>query len=382
MEFLDYSVLKFIWWLLLGVLLIGFAIMDGQDMGAGSLLPFVGRNDNERRVIINSIAPHWDGNQVWFLTGGGAIFAAWPYAYATAFSGFYWAMMAVLWAMFFRPVGFDYRSKINNARWRTTWDWLLFVGSFVPPLIFGVAFGNLLLGVPFHFDDDLRSFYTGSFWALLNPFSLLCGVVSAAMITFHGAIYLALRTDEQVRQRALRASTIALIVVVIAFSLAGIWVNMGINGYSMVEGSYLPGASPDPLNKQVVSATGAWMNNYQQYPLLLVIPVLAYVGFIVAWLLAKGGKNFVAFWFSALGLGSVISTAGVSMFPFIMPSSTDLRSSLTVWDASSSEFTLKIMLVVALIFVPLMLCYTSWCYRVMRGKVTTDMIRKNDHSLY
>ena len=160
MEFLDYSVLKFIWWLLLGVLLIGFAIMDGQDMGAGSLLPFVGRNDNERRVIINSIAPHWDGNQVWFLTGGGAIFAAWPYAYATAFSGFYWAMMAVLWAMFFRPVGFDYRSKINNARWRTTWDWLLFVGSFVPPLIFGVAFGNLLLGVPFHFDDDLRSFYT------------------------------------------------------------------------------------------------------------------------------------------------------------------------------------------------------------------------------
>ncbi|AHN28036.1 Cytochrome d ubiquinol oxidase subunit II [Snodgrassella alvi wkB2] len=382
MEFLDYSVLKFIWWLLLGVLLIGFAIMDGQDMGAGCLLPFVGRNDNERRVIINSIAPHWDGNQVWFLTGGGAIFAAWPYAYATAFSGFYWAMMAVLWAMFFRPVGFDYRSKINNARWRTTWDWLLFVGSFVPPLIFGVAFGNLLLGVPFHFDDDLRSFYTGSFWALLNPFSLLCGVVSAAMITFHGAIYLALRTDEQVRQRALRASTIALIVVVIAFSLAGIWVNMGINGYSMVEGSYLPGASPDPLNKQVVSATGAWMNNYQQYPLLLVIPVLAYVGFIVAWLLAKGGKNFVAFWFSALGLGGVISTAGVSMFPFIMPSNTDLRSSLTVWDASSSEFTLKVMLVVALIFVPLMLCYTSWCYRVMRGKVTTDMIRKNDHSLY
>jgi cytochrome bd ubiquinol oxidase subunit II len=382
MEFLDYPVLKFVWWLLLGVLLIGFAIMDGQDMGVGALLPFVGKNDNERRVIINTVGPHWDGNQVWFITGGGAIFAAWPYAYATAFSGFYWAMMAVLWALFFRPVGFDYRSKINNSLWRSTWDWLLFVGSFVPPLIFGVAFGNLLLGVPFHFDDDLRSFYTGTFWALLNPFSLLCGVVSAAMIIFHGAIYLALRTEDVVRERALRASTIALIVVVITFSLAGIWIDLGIKGYSLVAGSYLPAAAPDPLHKQVVTAAGAWMHNFQQYPLLLLIPVLAYVGFILAWLLAKNGKNFIAFWSSALGLAGVIGTAGVAMFPFIMPSSTELRSSLTVWDASSSEFTLTVMLVAAIIFVPIVLFYTSWCYRVMRGKVTSEMIRKNDHSAY
>lgn len=382
MEFLDYPVLKFIWWLLLGVLLIGFAIMDGQDMGVGALLPFVGRNDNERRVIINTVGPHWDGNQVWFITGGGAIFAAWPYAYATAFSGFYWAMMAVLWALFFRPVGFDYRSKINNPLWRSSWDWLLFVGSFVPPLIFGVAFGNLLLGVPFHFDDDLRSFYTGSFWGLLNPFSLLCGVVSAAMIIFHGAIYLALRTEDVVKKRALHASTIALIVVVVTFSLAGLWINLGIKGYSMVAGSYLPAAAPDPLHKQVVTATGAWMQNYQQYPLLLVIPVLAYLGFILAWLLAKNGKAFAAFWSSALGLAGVIATAGVAMFPFIMPSNTDLRSSLTVWDASSSEFTLKVMLVAAVIFVPIVLFYTSWCYRVMRGKVTSEHIRRNDHSAY
>jgi hypothetical protein len=149
----DYPTFKIIWWLLVGVLLVGFAIMDGHDMGVGTLLPFVGRNDEERRVVINTVGPHWDGNQVWFITGGGAIFAAWPIVYATAFSGFYWAMLAVLWALFFRPVGFDYRSKIHNATWRSTWDWGLFIGVAVPPLIFGVAFGNLLQGVPFHFDD-------------------------------------------------------------------------------------------------------------------------------------------------------------------------------------------------------------------------------------
>lgn len=382
MEFFDYSVLKFIWWLLLGVLLIGFAIMDGQDMGVGCLLPFVGKNDQERRVLINSVAPHWDGNQVWFITGGGAIFAAWPYVYATAFSGFYWAMMAVLWALFFRPVGFDYRSKINNATWRTSWDWGLFIGSFVPPLIFGVAFGNLLLGVPFHFTEDLRSFYTGSFWGLLNPFSLLCGVVSVSMIIFHGAIYLALRSEKMIKQRAKKASTIALIVLLITFTLAGIWIKSGINGYSMVAGSYLPNASPDPLNKQVTVAVGAWLNNYMQHPILFIIPILAYLGFILAWLLAKADKLFTAFWCSALGLAGVIGTAGVAMFPFLMPSNSDLRSSLTVWDASSSETTLTIMLVVAIIFVPIVLLYTSWCYKVMRGKITTDMIKKNNHSLY
>ena len=196
----DYETLKIIWWLLVGVLLVGFAVMDGHDMGVGTLLPFLGRTDVERRVIINTVGPHWDGNQVWFITGGGAIFAAWPLVYATAFSGFYWAMLAVLWALFFRPVGFDYRSKINDARWRSTWDWGLFVGGAVPPLIFGVAFGNLLQGVPFHFDENLVSYYTGSFWALLNPFALLCGVVSTAMITFHGAIYLAHRTESDIQR--------------------------------------------------------------------------------------------------------------------------------------------------------------------------------------
>ena len=185
----DYETLKIIWWLLVGVLLVGFAIMDGHDMGVGTLLPFVGRSDLERRVVINTVGPHWDGNQVWFITGGGAIFAAWPLVYATAFSGFYWAMLLVLWALFFRPVGFDYRSKIHNSTWRSVWDWGMFIGGFVPPVIFGVAFGNLLQGVPFQFDAYLVSTYTGSFWQLLNPFALLAGVNPRQVADWYLAVY-------------------------------------------------------------------------------------------------------------------------------------------------------------------------------------------------
>src|SRR5512135_1823013 len=240
---LDYETLKLIWWLLVGALLLGFAIMDGHDMGVGTLLPFAGKNDVERRILINTVGPHWDGNQVWFITAGGAIFAAWPLVYATAFSGFYWAMLAVLWALFFRPVGFDYRSKIESPAWRNTWDWGLFVGGFVPPLIFGVAFGNLLQGVPFHFDDSLRSYYTGSFWQLLNPFALLAGIVSSSMITFHGANYLMLRTEGDVYRRARLASTLFGLLTVATFLAAGLWVESGMNGYVITAGAD-PGALP------------------------------------------------------------------------------------------------------------------------------------------
>ncbi|HUX25214.1 MAG TPA: cytochrome d ubiquinol oxidase subunit II, partial [Burkholderiales bacterium] len=226
----DYLTLKLIWWLLVGVLLIGFAIMDGHDMGVGTLLPFLGKDDTERRIMINTVAPHWDGNQVWFITAGGAIFAAWPVVYATAFSGLYWALLLVLFALFFRPVGFDYRSKVEDARWRSAWDYGLFAGSAVPALVFGVAFGNLFQGVPFHFDDSMRSFYTGSFWALLNPMALLFGVVSLALLTLQGATFLAHRTEGPLQERALKASRLFAIVLLVAFCAAGFWVSR-IDGY-------------------------------------------------------------------------------------------------------------------------------------------------------
>ena len=378
---LDYATLKVIWWLLVGVLLIGFAIMDGHDMGVGTLLPFVGKTDEERRVVINTVGPHWDGNQVWFITGGGAIFAAWPLVYATAFSGFYWAMLAVLWALFFRPVGFDYRSKIDNAVWRKTWDWGLFIGGAVPPLIFGVAFGNLLQGVPFHFDNNLASYYTGTFWALLNPFALLCGLLSTAMIIFHGAVYLSLRTEGQIGGRSRNAAYIFGALLIVLFSAAGIWLWKTVPGY-VIETAVLPNALPNPLGKSVIRETGAWLNNYQRYPLSMMLPLLVYVTVPLTMLLVSRAKSLLAFTTSSVAIIGVIGTAGASMFPFIMPSSSDFGSSLTVWDSVSSNLTLTIMLVATLIFMPIIIVYTSWAYKVMAGKVTLAYIRENDHSAY
>jgi len=377
----DYATLKVIWWLLVGVLLVGFAIMDGHDMGVGTLLPFVGKTDEERRVVINTVGPHWDGNQVWFITGGGAIFAAWPLVYATAFSGFYWAMLAVLWALFFRPVGFDYRSKIDNPVWRKTWDWGLFIGGAVPPLIFGVAFGNLLQGVPFHFDNHLASYYTGTFWALLNPFALLCGLVSTAMITFHGAVYLSLRTEGQIGARSRNVAYIFGALLIVLFSAAGIWLWKAVPGY-VIETAVLPNALPNPLGKSVIRETGAWLNNYQRYPLSMMLPLLVYVTVPLTMLLVSRAKSLLAFTTSSVAIIGVIGTAGASMFPFIMPSSSDFGSSLTVWDSVSSNLTLTIMLVATLIFMPIIIVYTSWAYKVMAGKVTLAYIRENDHSAY
>ncbi len=377
---LDYPTLKIIWWLLVGVLLVGFAIMDGHDMGVGTLLPFVGQNDVERRVVINTVGPHWEGNQVWFITGGGAIFAAWPLVYATAFSGFYWAMMAVLWALFFRPVGFDYRSKIHNATWRSTWDWCLFVGSAVPPLIFGVAFGNLLQGVPFQFDGYMVSTYSGTFWQLLNPFALLAGVVSSAMITMHGGTYLAHRTEGVIQARAVKGAVGAAIVMVVAFVAAGVWLQV-IEGYritSVID----PATLSDPMNKTVVREAGAWMANYGRQPLLWLLPALGVGCGLLAAGLLLARRTLTAFVASALALVGVIGTAGASMFPFIMPSSSLPAASLTVWDSVSSHLTLGIMFWATIIFMPLIVVYTSWAYRVMRGKVTAAQIQENEHVAY
>jgi cytochrome d ubiquinol oxidase subunit II len=377
----DYETLKIIWWLFVGVLLIGFAITDGFDLGVGTLLPFVGKNDKERRVIINSIGPTWDGNQVWFITAGGAVFAAWPLVYAAAFSGFYVALLLVLFALFFRPVGFDYRSKLDDPRWRSAWDWGLFAGGSVPALVFGVAFGNLLLGVPFHYDDSLRPTYTGSFFALLNPFALLTGIVSLSMLIMHGAIYLQLKTEAGIQQRAQKAALLFGILTLVTFSLAGIWIASGLTGYIVTD---LPptNATTNVLAKVVEQQPSAWLNNYAAYPWMTLAPVIAYLGIAVAIILSRAGKAGTAFVMSSLGLAGIILTAGFSMFPFIMPSSSDFKSSLTIWDATSSHLTLTLMFWAVLIFLPIVLAYTAWVYRVMRGKVTEQHIDDNQHTMY
>jgi cytochrome d ubiquinol oxidase subunit II len=378
---LDYETLKVIWWFFVGVLLIGFALTDGFDLGVGTLLPFLGRSDEERRIIINSIGPTWDGNQVWFITAGGAIFAAWPVVYAAAFSGFYVALLLVLFALFFRPVGFEYRSKLPDRRWRAAWDWGLFAGGMVPALVFGVAFGNLLQGVPFQFDDTLRPSYTGSFFGLLNPFALLCGVVSLAMLVMHGAIFLQIRTDGVVYQRAKLAARYAALVFMAAFALAGVWLALGIDGYRIVNMPE-PGAVPNILAKVVETAPGAWLANYSAYPWMTLAPVLGFIGVLATLVLSARDRPGTAFVTSGLTLAGVILTAGFSMFPFVMPSSLAPNSSLTAWDATSSHLTLTWMFFATVLFLPIILAYTGWVYRVMRGKVTAARIREQTHSAY
>jgi len=377
---LDYPTLKIIWWLLIGVLLVGFAVMDGHDMGVATLLPFAGRGDVERRVVINTVGPHWDGNQVWFITGGGAIFAAWPLVYATAFSGLYWAMLVVLWALFLRPVGFDYRSKIDHPAWRSAWDWGLFVGGVVPPLVFGVAFGNLLLGVPFGFDERMLSTYTGSFWQLFSPFALVCGLVSSAMITFHGAVYLSHRTEGVIQRRANFAAALAGVAFLALFTVAGVWVAF-IEGYVITSGADPAGMS-NPMAKTVARETGAWLANYGAAPLTILLPLLAYAGTLGALWLLKSKRTGAAFVASAAALAGVIGTAGASMFPFVLPSSSMPQASLTVWDGVSSQLTLTIMFWATLVFMPIIVIYTSWAYKVMSGKVTAEFIRGHDHATY
>jgi cytochrome d ubiquinol oxidase subunit II len=378
---MDYEFLRFIWWLLIGVLLIGFAVTDGFDMGVGALLKVVGKTDNERRVMINAVAPHWDGNQVWLITAGGALFAAWPPVYATSFSGFYLAMILTLVALYFRPIGFDYRSKLDSPRWRSNWDWALTFGSAVPPIIFGVAFGNLLIGVPFHFDELLRVIYTGSFLALLNPFALLVGVLSLLMFVSQGAAYLQMKTEGDVLKRSQTIGVISGLGAAVLFVLAGVWLSAGIDGYvltSVIDHNAINNA----VSKTVEVKAGAWLQNYADTPILWVFPILGVAAFALAGLFSKIGKGAFAFLLSSLGQAGVILTCGISMFPFVMPSSSNPSHSLTMWDATSSELTLKIMFIVACIFVPIVLGYTIWSYAKMFGRLNEKTIQDNTHSLY
>ena len=374
----DYEILRLIWWTLMGVLLIGFAVTDGFDLGVATLLPFVARSDAERRMVINSVGPTWEGNQVWFITGGGAIFAAWPFVYAVSFSGFYLAMFLLLAALILRPVGFKYRSKRPDSAWRSRWDWALFVGGFVPALVFGVAVGNVLLGAPFRLDSDLRSFYEGGLLGLFTPFSLLCGLLSVAMLVLHGATWLTFKTerDGPVHRRARRFGAIAAIATIILFVAGGAYVAFGDLGYHMVSVADPLGQS-NPLRTTTEHSAGAWLGNYRLYPWMVIAPVLGISGAVAALLGITLGAEKSSFGGSALAITGIIATVGLAMFPYILPSSVDAHSSLTVWNASSTPTTLGIMLFVTVILLPIVLAYTSWAFHVMWGRVTTADVATN-----
>ncbi|MDD2769534.1 MAG: cytochrome d ubiquinol oxidase subunit II [Methylococcus sp.] len=376
----DYETMRVIWWVITGAVATGFVLTVGFDFGIGALLPFVGRNDVERRVVINTIGPTWDGNQVWLILLGGAIFAVWPAVYATLFSGLYIAMLLVLFTLFFRPVGFDYRSKLDCPKWRNAWDWGLFIGGAVPPILMGVLVGNLLVGLPFHLDGSLRSFYDGSFFGLLMPFPLLCGVIGVLACVFHGAVYLSCRTEGAIERRARRIALIGGLVLVALIVLAAAWVILGIPRPEILSMAG-PGAPSNPMAK-TVDFSGSWLVNFQAHPRMFAAPALAVLGVPAAALLAGSGRAVAAFAASSVGIGGLLWTVGFGLFPFMLISTTDPRSSLTIWDASASHLNLQWSLAITLVFLPIVLLYTQWAYRVIWGKVTEAEIVKGDHTLY
>jgi len=378
----NYETLRIVWWVLLGVLLMGFAVTDGFDMGVGALLPFVAKTDIERRVAINTIGPVWEGNQVWFILGGGAIFAAWPALYALSFSGFYLAMFLVLLALILRPVAFKYRSKREDARWRSNWDWALFIGGAVPALIFGVAVGNALIGVPFHFSTDLRPSYEGTLFGLLNPAALYCGLVSLSMLVMHGAAWLAFKAEGPVADRARVIGGRAALAAAFLFAGGGVLVRLGLlGGYEVMSTIVWDGPS-NPLGKTVIANASGWLRNFHATPALCLVPALGIVAPLVAAAGFRARREGLTFLASKLGVISIIATVGLAMFPIILPSSTNPGHSLAVFDASSSRATLRNMLIATVVFLPIVLAYTAWVYHVLWGKVSEASVRGAGSSAY
>ena len=376
----DYGTLRVIWWALMGMLLIGFAVMDGFDLGVAALLPVLGRNDSERRILLNVVGPVWEGNQVWLITAGGALFAAWPLIYAASFSAFYLAMMLVLVALILRPVGFKYRSKLTDPTWRRTWDGVLCFSGVVAALVFGVAMGNLIGGTPIGMDaNSLRPMWHGSFFSLFTPFTLFAGVLSVVMVAMHGAVLLAWRTGEPIASRARGWGMLFAVLTAALFALGGVWVAQGIDGH-VITSAIDPHGPSNPMLKTVEVGTGAWMTNFSTYPAMWLGPIAGVAGALLAAVLLAARARVTAFLASAVSIGGVIATVGFAMFPFIMPSSFEPRAGLTVWDASSSLMTLWIMLLAVCFFLPIITVYTAWVYRVMRGEVNQSTVDDSPHA--
>ena len=373
-----YLILQVLWWVLLGVLFVGLGTMVGMDMGVGTLLRFIGKTDTERRSMLNAIGPHWDGNQVWFILGGGAIFAAYPLIYATSFSGLYVVILLLLWSMIVRPLGFEYRSKIASPAWRNAWDWTLLLSGTLPMIIFGAAMGNMLMGVPFHFQWDMRSVYTGSFITLFNPFSVLAGLLSLSLSVYMGGVMMMGRAPEPVAGRARTAAGYAALAAIVLFAVLGVWVSM-VNGYKIVS---FPGAGvpQTPLQQTVELVPGGWLSNYKSYPILWAVPLLGFAGLVLGWMSVRSNKHTLAWWLGAVSWIGVVGTIGVAMFPFLMPSSSNPSQSLTLWNSISSETTLLWMTGWTVVFVPIIFWYTSWAFYVMRGKVDPKEVEADPHA--
>ncbi|EGU39974.1 cytochrome d ubiquinol oxidase subunit II [Vibrio splendidus] len=376
----EYDTLRLIWWVLIGVLLIGFMITDGFDMGVGALLPVIGKTNSERRVMINSIAPHWDGNQVWLITAGGALFAAWPLVYATSFSSLYVAMYLALISLWLRPLALEYRAKIDNDQWRKVCDLAIAFSGFFPPILFGVAFGNLMQGLPFSLNSLLMVEYHGSFVDLLNPFALLCGFVGLLMALLQGSVWLMMKTTDALYKKARLVAQVSAAFVASLMVIGGLAISQ-IDGYLIVS-ELNHSAVSNPLNKLAIAEAGAWLTNFETYPWMCFAPIGSVLTPLLALVSARLKWDALAFISSSFTNACIVLTAGFTMFPFIIPSSMNPSHSLTLWDSTSSELTLNIMTGVAFVMVPIILCYTAFSYRTMFGRLDSEYVERNGHSLY
>lgn len=380
---IDYEVLKFLWWVILGCILVVYAATAGFDIGVTTILPFL-KKETDRRIALNTSAPTWDGNLTWIVFAGGGLFVVWPVVYSTAFSGMYAAILLILFPHFLRPPGYEYRSKVDSPRWRRMWDVGLFLSGVIPVFCFGVATGNCFIGFPFNFNEiTMRLDYTGDFWGLLNPLGILAGIVSVCMVVLHGATYLQRRTEGQLRETARKIVFYAGFAMLIFFTIAGTLIVFHVPGYELVSGGMGNIAAFD--QKVTHMTTGAWFDSYFKYPWKFYAPVTAYVGIVMAMLTTYLRSVKFAFWWSALAVAGTIATSGFTLFPFIMPSSTNPDQSITMWNATSSQYALNIMFYVGTVLLFIIMAYKIFAYHSVWGKKSTiteaDLI-ENEHTFY
>jgi cytochrome d ubiquinol oxidase subunit II len=372
---LEYDTLRMIWWLLIGVILVGFAITDGFDLGIAALLPYLGRTEEERRLVVYTIEPFWESNQTWFILLGGALFAAWPIVYAVSFAGFYSLMFILLAALILRPVAFKFRNKEEGKGWRSRWDIIFQITGLIPCIVFGILFGNLLQGIPFKLDPELRMIYMGTWIELLNPFALYCSVLSFIMLGLQGLSYLTFKTREIIQIRAADLGIRFAVLTCLFFLLGGMWMYF-LPGYQIT--STVPANQASyPLYKTVITVPNSGLHNHTVFPWLkgiVLLTILATGLCIYSLKKRRGGWALLA---SSTVLASIIATAGFSLYPFLIPSNLHSPSSLTLWDASSSQLTLQNMLIAAIVFFPIVLSYTTWIHTLFRKPVTLEDLKQH-----
>ncbi|MGL5130732.1 MAG: cytochrome d ubiquinol oxidase subunit II [Aeromonas popoffii] len=379
---MDYATLKLIWWGLVLFMMVGFIVMDGFDLGIAMLLPVVSKDDEDRRLVINSVGPVWEGNQVWLIAGAGVLFAAWPLVYAAAFSALYVPFMFLLFGLFLRPVGFDYRSKLADPVWRRWWDRALVAGGLVPTLVLAAAIALVMQGLPFRFDSALRLHY-GAFnvhWGWL----LSVRATAITLLLLHGASFLQAKVEGTPALRARGLAILLAPLVTLCYLLAG-WHLLDLPGYQLtgLAGQpFDPNAAISPLMKGVIPQASGWLGNYVDYPLLWLVPLVGALAPLASGIAAWLERGRIALLASGLACAAMLCSVAIALFPFVLPSSLDAASSLTLWDGTSSYKTLAIMFGIVLVLMPINLGYTGWVYRVVRGKLDRARIKRDSHQLY